>query len=121
MNQKGNPANVDPKNRDVLDRLKKGASPTTGYSDTEKERRYQEWKSKQGSSLGEDILNAIVPSAEAADNPNVDKYIVINTKTGYAVSGPQSTMGRARQILDKKDNEYGGYAHKIVTIPAATK
>lgn len=41
----GNPASVDPKNRVTLDRLK--ASGTTGFSDADKERRYQEWKAKQ--------------------------------------------------------------------------
>ena len=44
----GNPARVDPANRTTLDRLIKGAAPASrGFDDADKERRYQEWKSRQ--------------------------------------------------------------------------
>ena len=29
------------------------------------------------------------------------------------VGGPYSSKQRARNVVDKKDNEYGGYAHQI--------
>jgi hypothetical protein len=47
VNGDGNPARVDPKNRKTLDRLIGGAAPSSGFSDGEKERRYQEWKARQ--------------------------------------------------------------------------
>jgi hypothetical protein len=40
-------------------------------------------------------------------------FKVVNIKTG-AVVGMAKTLNRAKTILDKHDNAYGGYAHKIV-------
>lgn len=68
----------------------------------------------------ESAISAVVPSAEAAssDGPNMQpKWLVINHKTGMQVGGPYSTAQRARNVMDRKDNEYGGYAHKIVEMP----
>ncbi len=42
-----------------------------------------------------------------------DMYRVVDTRTG-AVVGQAKTLSRARSILDKRDNAYGGYIHKIV-------
>ena len=50
VNEGSNPSSVDPKNRVILDRLRgnAGSKPDTGgFSDADKERRYQEWKAKQ--------------------------------------------------------------------------
>lgn len=40
------------------------------------------------------------------------KYHVINRKTGETV-GSYFNKTRARNEVDKRDNEYGGYAHFI--------
>lgn len=67
----------------------------------------------------ESAFDAVIPSAEAAEAPSQasgPKFVVINHKTGMQVGGPYSTVGRARTALDKFDNEYGGYAHKIVPV-----
>ncbi len=46
---KGYPNLISPKSQAVLARVAPKAAPATGgYSDAEKERRYQEWKAKQG-------------------------------------------------------------------------
>ena len=48
VNQGGNPARVDPENVKKLDKLREGAArPNSGFTDPEKERRYQEWKARQ--------------------------------------------------------------------------
>lgn len=39
-------------------------------------------------------------------------FQVINRKTGFVV-GTYSTKQRARNAVDKKDNEYGAYVHSI--------
>lgn len=48
VNQEGNPARVDPRNEETLRRLRQGGNPAGSYSDPAKERRYQEWKAKNG-------------------------------------------------------------------------
>jgi hypothetical protein len=52
--------------------------------------------------------------ADAAD-ANV-RYNVVNTRTGKVV-GSALSRKRARTILDKHDNAYGGYIHRIVPVP----
>jgi hypothetical protein len=47
---------------------------------------------------------------EPATPPEV--FEVYNHRTGQVV-GRASTLKRARSIVDKRDNEYGGYAHSI--------
>lgn len=42
-----------------------------------------------------------------------EKLEVYSRKTGLRVGGPYSTRARARNVVDKKDNEYGGYIHGI--------
>ena len=44
-------------------------------------------------------------------------FQVINTRTGLIV-GTYSTVKRARSAVDRKDNEYGGYAHRVVEVAA---
>ena len=44
------------------------------------------------------------------------RYNVVNMRTGQVV-GSALSLKRARTILDKHDNIYGGYAHKIVPVP----
>lgn len=43
------------------------------------------------------------------------KYQIINRRTGQII-GTYANKTRARNVLDKKDNEYGAYAHAIVII-----
>lgn len=45
------------------------------------------------------------------------KYQLINIRTG-AVVGTYSSKQRARNSLDRKDNEYGAYVHRIVEVQA---
>lgn len=40
---------------------------------------------------------------------------ILNTKTGQVV-GKYSSVDAARTAMDKKDNAYGAYVHKIVPI-----
>ena len=44
-------------------------------------------------------------------------FRVINTRTG-AIVGTYSTIKRARAAVDRKDAQYGGYAHKAVEVAA---
>ena len=45
------------------------------------------------------------------------KFNLINIRT-QAVVGTYSTKKRARAALDRKDNEYGAYVHRIVEVVA---
>jgi Domain of unknown function (DUF6321) len=40
-------------------------------------------------------------------------FMIVNRKTGQVV-GKAKTLDGARRSMDKRDNQYGGYAHKIV-------
>lgn len=44
-------------------------------------------------------------------------FQVVNTRTG-AIVGTYSTKQRARAAVDRKDNEYGGYAHSVREVVA---
>ena len=44
------------------------------------------------------------------------QWILINMQTGAQVGGPYNTRNRGLRSLDKKDNEHGGYIHKLVPI-----
>lgn len=52
---------------------------------------------------------------EPAETPRV-RYNVVNTRTGRVV-GSALNKRRARGILDKHDNAYGAYVHKIEAVP----
>lgn len=41
------------------------------------------------------------------------KYEVYDRKTGERVGGPYTTASRARNVRDKKDNDYGGYRYGV--------
>jgi len=45
------------------------------------------------------------------------KYQVVNTRTGQIV-GTYTSKNRARNTVDRKDNEYGAYVHSIKVIGA---
>lgn len=45
------------------------------------------------------------------------KFQLINIRTN-AVVGTFSTKKRARSAMDRKDNEYGAYVHRIVEVAA---
>ena len=64
------------------------------------------------------VLNAVIPSANADEQKQ--RFQVINYKTGQLI-GTYPNYKWARTILDRKDNEYGGYAHKIVPINGSSK
>lgn len=40
-------------------------------------------------------------------------FVLINSRTGTTV-GYYTTLKSARRALDKKDNEYGAYVHRII-------
>jgi hypothetical protein len=44
-------------------------------------------------------------------------FHLINIRTGLVV-GKYSTKQRARNALDRKDNEYGAYVHRVVEVTA---
>lgn len=52
---------------------------------------------------------------ELLDLDEAHTHELVNAKTGKVV-GKYSSVKRARTARDKKDNEYGGYAHQVREI-----
>ena len=48
------------------------------------------------------------------------EFKIINTRTG-AVVGNANTIGGARNSVDRNDNKYGSYVHKIVDSTGKTR
>lgn len=44
----------------------------------------------------------------------MEKYRIQNRNTGAFVSGLIETKRGARRSMDRRDNEYGGYVHRLV-------
>lgn len=87
------------------------------HKDRTKERQKQRIKNKAKdkviATVGGGNLKGMASVEESEQE--IEKYNVVNTKTKTVV-GSAKTRQRARNILDKKDNEYGSYAHSIVPV-----
>lgn len=49
------------------------------------------------------------------EDDNISHYHIVNHRTGKVV-GKASTKHGARRAVDRHDNKYGGYAHRIVPV-----
>lgn len=43
------------------------------------------------------------------------RFEIVNRRTGMIV-GRAATLNSARRVVDRRDNDYGGYAHSIRPI-----
>lgn len=59
--------------------------------------------------------------AEETTTVSDQKYEVYDRKSGERVGGPYSTASRARNVRDKKDNEYGGYRYGVRPVKTLTE
>lgn len=46
----------------------------------------------------------------------IARFEIVNRRTGQIV-GRAATLNSARRVVDRRDNDYGGYAHTIRPIP----
>lgn len=87
------------------------------YKDRTKERQKQRVKNSNKDNVRATQGGGGLKGMESIeeDTDEIERYNVVNKKT-KAVVGSAKSRTRARNILDKKDNEYGSYAHYIVPV-----
>ena len=55
------------------------------------------------------------PSPVPASSGPPETYRIENHRTGETVASGLTNLKRARNRVDKLDNDYGGYAHRVVS------